>query len=81
MWIVVNEDDENVLRRYRVQAVKENANLTYDVTAILYTDAKWDYVDGTDNIDYGKTTRTYKRNTNPGLNPSRINFSIRNLET
>lgn len=81
MWIVVNEDDENVLRRYRVQSVKENANLTYDVTAILYTDAKWDYVDGNDNVDYGKTTRTYKRNKNPGLNPSRINFSIRNLET
>jgi len=81
MWILVNEDDENVMRRYRVQAVKENSNSTYEVTAILYTDRKWDYVEGIDDVDYGKATRTYRRNKNPALNPNRINFSIRNLET
>lgn len=81
MWILVNEDDENVLRRYRVQSVKENSNGTYDVTGISYTDDKWDYVDDGQDLDYGKSTRTYKKNKNPALNPSKIKFSIRNLET
>ena len=81
MWILVDEDDENVFRRYRVQSVKENSNGTYEVTGISYTDRKWDYVEDDDDLDYGKSTRTYKKNKNPALNPSKINFSIRNLET
>ena len=51
------------------------------VTGISYTDRKWDYVEDDDDLDYGKSTRTYKKNKNPALNPSKINFSIRNLET
>ena len=81
MWILVDENDENVFRRYRVQSVKENSNGTYEVVGVLYTDRKWDYVEDDDDLDYGKSTRTYKKNKNPALNPSKINFSIRNLET
>ena len=81
MWILVDEDDENVFRRYRVQSVKENSNGTYEIVGVLYTDRKWDYVEDDDDLDYGKSTRTYKKNKNPALNPSKINFSIRNLET
>jgi len=81
MWILVDENDANVFRRYRVQSVKENSNGTYEVTGILYSHDKWDYVDNDQDLDYGKSTRTYKKNTNPALNPSKINFSIRNLET
>ena len=81
MWILVNEDDENVFRRYRVQSVKENSNGVYEVTGVSYTHDKWDYVDDNQELDYGKATTSYKRNKNPGLNPKKINFSIRNLET
>lgn len=81
MWILVNEDDENVFRRYRVQSVKENSNGTYEVVGILYTDRKWDYVEDDKDLDYGKSTKTYKKNNNPALNSKKITFSIRNLET
>lgn len=81
MWLLVNEEDENAFRRYRVQSVKENSNGTYEVTGISYTDRKWDYVDSGADLDYGKTTKTYKKNINPGLNRNKLTFSIRNLET
>ena len=81
MWILVNEDDDNKFRRYRVQTVKENSAGDYEVTAILYSRQKWDYVDDGGTLDYGKTTNTYKRNKNPALNSKKITFSIRNLET
>ena len=81
MWILVNEDDENVFRRYRVQSVKENSNGTYEVVGVLYTDRKWDYVEDGDELDYGKSSKTYKKNKNPALNSKKITFSIRNLET
>ena len=81
MWLLVNEEDENAFRRYRVQSVKENSDGTYEVTGISYTDRKWDYVDSGADLDYGKTTKTYKKNINPGLNRNKLTFSIRNLET
>ena len=81
MWILVDEANENKFRRYRVQSVKEDSNGTYDVTGVLYTERKFDYVDGDDDLDYGRSTRTYYKNRNPALNSKKVNFSIRNLET
>ena len=81
MWILVDEANENVFKRYRVQSVKEDSNGTYDVTGVLYTDRKFDYVDSDEQLDYGRSTRTYYRNRNPALNPKTVTFSIRNLET
>lgn len=81
MWILVDESDENKFRRYRVQALKESSNGTYEVTGVLYTDRKFDYVDEDDDLDYGKSTKTYYKSRNPALNPKRVRFSVRNLET
>lgn len=82
MWILVDEENENKFRRYRVQSVKEESNGIYDVTGVLYTDRKFDFVEGDDDdLDYGRSTRTYYKNRNPALNPKNVSFSIRNLET
>ena len=81
MWILVDEADENKFRRYRVQSVKEESKGTYVVTAILYTDRKFDYVDLEEDLDYGYSTKTYYQNKNPALNPKTVQFSIRNIES
>ena len=78
MWILVDEANENSFRRYRVQSVEEEAEGTFQVIAILYTDRKFDFV-GTGAIDYGASTRTYYKSRNPAINPKKINFGIRNL--
>ncbi len=79
MWLIVDEDNEQKHRRYRVQSVKEDGKGTFDVVGILYTDRKFDYVEDGD-LDFGTATRTYPKNTNPSVSASKINFSIRNLE-
>ena len=81
MWILVDESNENKFRRYRVQSVKEDSNGSYDVIGVLYTDRKFEYVDSNDELDYGRSTKTYYKNRNPALNSKKVNFSIRNLET
>tara|TARA_R100001510_G_C7656554_1_gene216699 strand:- start:2638 stop:5211 length:2574 start_codon:yes stop_codon:yes gene_type:complete len=81
MWILATNNDRDTFRRYRVQSVKEEGDGTYVIIAILYVDRKFDYVETEDDINYGKTNRTYYKNRNPALNPKSVGFSIRNIET
>ena len=80
MWILVNEDSEQYFRRYRVQAIKESGNGIFDVLAIIYTDRKFEYME-TGDLDYGPGYSTFQQLTNPAINPDKISFSIRNLDT
>lgn len=81
MWILATDNDRDTFRRYRVQSVKEDSNGTYEVIGVLYADRKFDYVESDDDINYGKTTKTYYQNRNPALNSKTISFSLRNIET
>ena len=81
MWILATNNDRDTFRRYRIQSVKENDNGTYEIIGILYADRKFDYVETEDDLNYGKTNRTYYKNRNPALNPKSVGFSIRNIET
>ena len=81
MWILATNNDRDTFRRYRVQSVKEENNGKYEIIAVLYADRKFDYVETEDDLNYGKTNRTYYENRNPALNPKSVGFSIRNIET
>lgn len=78
MWVLVNESNENKFRRYRVQSVKEEANGTYLVIGILYTDRKFDFIE-TGSLDYGRSSRTYYKSRNPAISKQSISFGIRNI--
>ena len=78
VWLLVNEQEEKHFRRYKVQNVKDNADGTFDVVAILYTDRKFDYLDSDDDIDFGVSYNTFKNKRVKAINPSQINLSIRN---
>jgi len=76
MWVIVDEANENKFRRYRVQSVKENANNTYEVVGLLYSDKKFDIVNGGTYVPMSSTTSFYQ-SRNPAINPSKITFSLR----
>lgn len=77
IWLLVDESSEKYFRRYRIQSVKDNSDGTYEVVGILYTDRKFDYVEDGD-LDLGNTYNTFNRRTVRAINPSQMNFSIRN---
>lgn len=76
MWVIVDEANENKFRRYRVQSVKENANGTYEVVGLLYSDKKFDMINGASYVPMSQT-RSFYKSRNPAINPSKITFSLR----
>lgn len=85
MFILVDEDDENTFRRYRVQSVKESGDGTFSVVAILYVERKFDFIedgelfDSNSGIGYGSSTTV--RATNSKVKRSSIQFTINNATT
>lgn len=79
MWVVVDEADENKFRRYRVQSVKENADGTYEVIALLYSDRKFQYIKDAVYRPMSQT-RSFYTARNPAINTSKITFSIRDAQ-
>ena len=78
VWLLVEEASEKHFRRYRVQSVKDNSDGTYEVVAILYNHDKWDYIDDGQDLKLSNTYNTFKKKRIKAINPSLIDFSIRN---
>lgn len=85
MFILVNEEDENTFRRYRVQSVKESSDGTFDVVAILYVERKFDFIedgelfDKSGGIGYG--TSSTLSSGSAKVNRRSITFTINNATT
>ncbi len=79
LWLLIREtanNEGNRFNRYRVQKVTEDTKGTFEVVAIKYDDAKYDFINsGVSN--YGGVRR-YGQQTNGVLNPATISFRLRN---
>lgn len=79
MWILVNEDStnnsNNQFNRYRIQKITEDIEGTFQVIAIKYDHAKYDFVDKGD-AEYG-AKRYLSGGNNKVLKTSKISFKIR----
>jgi predicted phage tail protein len=79
MWILVYEgsvnNSDNRFNRYRIQKITEDVEGTFQVIAILYDHAKYDYVN-TGKSEYG-ATRLLSSGKNKVLKTSKISFKIR----
>lgn len=82
MFILVDEDDDNTFRRYRVQSVKESSDGTFDVIAILYVDQKFDFIEDGQLFDQSSGTgygsRTTVRTPTSKVPRNSIKFTINN---
>ncbi len=79
MWILVDEGSTNnsnhKFNRYRVQKITEDIEGTFQVIAIKYDHAKYDFVNEGD-AEYG-AKRFLNSNNNKVLKTSKISFKIR----
>ncbi len=79
MWILVYEgsvnNSDNRFNRYRIQKITEDVEGTFQVIAILYDHAKYEYVND-DKSEYG-ATKYLSGGRNKALKTSKISFKIR----
>ena len=79
MWILVNEsstnNSNNQFNRYRIQKITEDVEGTFQVIAIKYDHAKYDFVEKGD-AEYG-AKRFLSGGNNKVLKTSKISFKIR----
>ncbi len=79
LWVLVDEgptnNSNNQFNRYRIQKVSEENDGTYQVIAIKYDHAKYDYVNK-GQADYGNR-KTMNTKINKALDGNKITFRIR----
>jgi predicted phage tail protein len=80
LWVLVhsasNNNNDHRFNRYRIQKVSEQERGTYQVIAIKYDEAKYDYVN-TASASYG-SSKSLSKGKNKVLDISKISFKIRN---